>query len=160
MQFELRFFGLSKGRINTLAIRIYSLAKELSIDNKELVSICEKAGLRGKGSALASLEDDEVEKVKKFLSEKGDPKPRKSAEEKSLEAVRLEKPTRGKAPVRNLSARDLLRKKANREPAPKPDEPVENSTVVEEATPPKTAPIDSVGASAPAVTSPPVTPPP
>ena len=119
MQFELRFFGLSKGRINTLAIRIYSLAKELSIDNKELVSICEKAGLRGKGSALASLEDDEVEKVKKFLSEKGDPKPRKSAEEKSLEAVRLEKPTRGKAPVRNLSARDLLRKKANREPAPK-----------------------------------------
>ena len=32
--------------------------------------------------------------------------------------------------------------------------------MVEEATPPKTAPIDSVGASAPAVTSPPVAPPP
>lgn len=160
LQFELRFFGLSKGRINTLAIRIYSLAKELSIDNKELVSICEKAGLRGKGSALASLEDDEVEKVKKFLSEKGDPKPKKGAEEKSLEAVRLEKPTRGKAPVRNLSARDLLRKKANREPAPKPDEPVEKVTVVEDATLPKTAPIDTAVASAPVVSSPPVAPPP
>lgn len=120
-----------------MAIRIYSLAKELNIDNKELVSICEKAGLRGKGSALASLEDDEVEKVKKFLSEKGEPKPKKTAEEKKLEAVRLEKPTRAKAPVRNLSARDLLRNKAKREAAAKPPapEPVEETAVVEAPVP-------------------------
>ena len=48
--------------------RIYALAKELKIDSKELVEICTKAGIQGKGSALASLDDGEVEKVKAFLS--------------------------------------------------------------------------------------------
>jgi translation initiation factor IF-2 len=48
-------------------IRIYALAKELKIDSKELVDICNKAGITGKGSALASLNDDEVEKVKSYL---------------------------------------------------------------------------------------------
>lgn len=149
MHSELGFLGLSKGRINTLAIRIYSLAKELSIDNKELVSICEKAGLRGKGSALASLEDDEVEKVKKFLGEKGDPKPKRAAEEASLEAVRLENPTRGKAPIRNLSARDLLRNKAKRESLPKPKEPAEKPVAAEESAPSTVAPVRAEKAPAP-----------
>jgi translation initiation factor IF-2 len=48
--------------------RIYALAKELNIDGKELVEICNKAGVTGKGSALASLSDEEVSKVKSFLS--------------------------------------------------------------------------------------------
>ncbi len=47
--------------------RIYALAKELKIDSKELVDLCTKAGIPGKGSALASLEDDEVVKLKAFL---------------------------------------------------------------------------------------------
>jgi translation initiation factor IF-2 len=51
-----------------LPIRIYALAKELKIDSKDLVDICLKAGITGKGSALASLDDDEVEKVKGHLS--------------------------------------------------------------------------------------------
>jgi len=50
-----------------LAARIYSLAKELKIDSKELVDICTKAGITGKGSALASLADDEVVRLKEFL---------------------------------------------------------------------------------------------
>mgnify|MGYP001828138346 CR=1 FL=1 len=50
-----------------MPIRIYALAKELKIDSKELVDICNKAGITGKGSALASLNDDEVEKVKSYL---------------------------------------------------------------------------------------------
>jgi translation initiation factor IF-2 len=48
-------------------IRIYALAKELGIDSKELVEVCTKAGIPSKGSALASLDDDEVVKVKAFL---------------------------------------------------------------------------------------------
>jgi translation initiation factor IF-2 len=55
--------------------RIYALAKELNIDSKKLVEICAKAGIRGKGSALASLEDDEIDKLKGFLvggDKKGD----------------------------------------------------------------------------------------
>jgi translation initiation factor IF-2 len=59
-----------------LAVRIYALAKELKLDSKELVDICTKAGFPGKGSALASLTEDEAEKVKQFIrvgSTKGKP---------------------------------------------------------------------------------------
>jgi translation initiation factor IF-2 len=51
-----------------LPVRIFTLAKELKIDSKELVEICAKAGIAGKGSALASLADDEVDRLKEFLS--------------------------------------------------------------------------------------------
>ena len=50
-----------------MPIRIYALAKELKIDSKDLVDICTKAGIPGKGSALASLEDDEVVKLRAFM---------------------------------------------------------------------------------------------
>ncbi|MCC6125714.1 MAG: translation initiation factor IF-2 [Pirellulales bacterium] len=50
-----------------MPIRIYALAKELKIDNKILVDICTKAGITGKGSALASLSDEEMEKLKAFM---------------------------------------------------------------------------------------------
>ena len=48
-------------------VRIYALAKELNLDSKDLVEVCRKAGIPGKGSALASLSDQEAEKVKNFL---------------------------------------------------------------------------------------------
>ncbi|HIA20638.1 MAG TPA: translation initiation factor IF-2 [Planctomycetes bacterium] len=51
-----------------MPVRIYALAKELNIDGKDLVAICERAGITGKGSALASLDDEEVDKVKGYLS--------------------------------------------------------------------------------------------
>ena len=44
-----------------MPVRIYALAKELNIDGKELVAICERAGITGKGSALASLDTEEVD---------------------------------------------------------------------------------------------------
>jgi translation initiation factor IF-2 len=63
-----------------LAVRIYTLAKELKIENRELVDACTKVGITGKGSALASLTDDEVAKVKSFLKDgPAPPKPKKSA---------------------------------------------------------------------------------
>ena len=103
-----------------MAVRIYSLAKELNIDNKELVSICEKAGLRGKGSALASLDDDEVIKVKKFISEQAETTPKNPEPSTGLEAVRPDKPTRPKGQMRDLSAKQRLLQKAK--PKPKPVE--------------------------------------
>lgn len=48
--------------------RIYALAKELSIDSKDLVDLCTKLGILNKGSALASLEDDEVARIQKHLA--------------------------------------------------------------------------------------------
>ncbi|MEX2025990.1 MAG: translation initiation factor IF-2 N-terminal domain-containing protein, partial [Pirellulaceae bacterium] len=50
-----------------MPIRIYALAKELDIENKDLVEICNKAGITGKGSALASLTDEEVDRLKTFM---------------------------------------------------------------------------------------------
>jgi translation initiation factor IF-2 len=59
-----------------LAVRIYSLAKELKFDSKELVDICAKAGITGKGSALASLADDEVVRLKEYLASRNRPSER------------------------------------------------------------------------------------
>jgi translation initiation factor IF-2 len=50
-----------------LAVRIYSLAKELKLDSKELVDLCTQIGITGKGSALASLTDDEEVKVRDYF---------------------------------------------------------------------------------------------
>lgn len=50
-----------------MPIRIYALAKELNLDNKLLCDICARIGITGKGSALASLSDEEVAKVKAHL---------------------------------------------------------------------------------------------
>ena len=50
-----------------MPIRIYALAKELKIDNKKLVDICTRAGITGKGSALASLSDEEAARLKAFM---------------------------------------------------------------------------------------------
>lgn len=46
--------------------RIYSLAKELKLDSKELLAICQELNL-GKPSALASLDAEEVALVKEHL---------------------------------------------------------------------------------------------
>jgi translation initiation factor IF-2 len=54
-----------------LASRIYSLAKELKLDSKELVDVCAKLGIRGKGSALASLTDDEEAKLREHFKNPG-----------------------------------------------------------------------------------------
>lgn len=50
-----------------MAVRIYTLAKDLKLDSKVLVDICTRAGVPGKGSALASLTDEELVKVKAFM---------------------------------------------------------------------------------------------
>ena len=56
-----------------MAVRIYTLAKELKLDSKELVEICARAGIQDKGSALASMTDEEVVKLKEFMASKSKP---------------------------------------------------------------------------------------
>ena len=51
-----------------MPIRIYALAKELKLDSKVLVDLCTKAGVIGKGSALASLTDEETVVVREYLA--------------------------------------------------------------------------------------------
>jgi translation initiation factor IF-2 len=60
--------------------RIYALAKELNQDSKDLVDLVKKVGITGKGSALASLTDEEVQRVRDHLAGAGKPeKPAASA---------------------------------------------------------------------------------
>jgi translation initiation factor IF-2 len=56
-----------------VAVRIYTLSKELKIDSKELVELCTRAGIQDKGSALASMSDEEVAKLKEFIAAKSRP---------------------------------------------------------------------------------------
>lgn len=51
-----------------MSIRIYALAKQLKLDSKSMADICKRAGVTGKGSALASLTDEEVDQIKTFMS--------------------------------------------------------------------------------------------
>lgn len=49
--------------------RIYALAKELTMDSKDLVDLCTKLGILNKGSALASLDDGEVDRINQHLAQ-------------------------------------------------------------------------------------------
>ena len=51
-----------------MPVRIYALAKELKLDSKKLVDLCAQAGIADKGSALASLTDDESSKIRAYIS--------------------------------------------------------------------------------------------
>ncbi|MEO9590389.1 translation initiation factor IF-2 N-terminal domain-containing protein, partial [Rhodopirellula bahusiensis] len=79
-----------------MPVRIYALAKELNLDSKELVDVVKKAGITGKGSALASLSDDEAQQVRGHLAgsaAKSEPKPKAAPPTKDT-------PTAPVAPVR------------------------------------------------------------
>ena len=112
--------------------RIYALAKELKFDSKELVDICTKAGIPGKGSALASLDDDEVKKLKAFLAKpaKGEsPPPRKTAEaEPEAQPMTRDEyiaPGAGKSKIKVVTGKkSKLPVKTKEEASPPEEEPV------------------------------------
>lgn len=91
--------GPGPGDFCSVAVRIYSLAKDLGIDSKELVDLCARIGIQGKGSALASLENDEIAKIKNHLAEKSAP---------SVELAK-ETPKPQREPVKDAPIRDLGR---------------------------------------------------
>jgi len=69
-----------------VAVRIYTLAKELKIDSKELVDLCTRAGIQDKGSALASMTDEEVAKLREFIASRARPGERPAAAKPSTAA--------------------------------------------------------------------------
>lgn len=106
-----------------MPIRIYAFAKELGLDNKELLDICSKAGISGKGSALASLSDEEVAKVKKALD---GGKGQSEAESKPAATEQME---RNQSPLDRRRSNDRPRvldrpkKTVSRPAEPEPDQP-------------------------------------
>ncbi len=121
-----------------MAVRIYALAKELKVDSKELVDICNKVGIRGKGSALASLSDEEVAKLRDHFSGGGGaaeapaaPSKAAPAPERPRDAAR----TTGKMPVistpRPASPLSDFRKPKEEQPAPEAEAPAEPPSPVQ-----------------------------
>ncbi|MCA9174346.1 MAG: translation initiation factor IF-2 [Planctomycetales bacterium] len=115
------------------------------MDSKDLVDVCTKAGITGKGSALASLDDDEVTKVKSFLEgPKSAPKPAAPAPAAPERPTRSAAPEREKIRVIGRPRRDAgsdQEFETSLEPAAElPVEPVEPAPVVAEA--PDAAPVE------------------
>ena len=118
-----------------MAIRIYALAKELEIDNKKLVDICARAGITGKGSALASLTDEEEVRVRSLIvsgkggrSEAGTPPKAGAGAPRSIRREDYIAPAGSlpgsKVPVLPASKPDkppLLRKKPEEPPSERPE---------------------------------------
>ncbi|MEO1615895.1 MAG: translation initiation factor IF-2 [Planctomycetota bacterium] len=131
--------------------RIYALAKELNLDSKDLVDLVKKVGITGKGSALASLTDDEVQRVKDHMSGSGGsaapaapaPTPTESKPVAVRESVRSERrpvnlstPARAKPSEESAEAKPEPKAKPDpkvRAPAPLP--PVSEPSAVKEDTP-------------------------
>ena len=104
-----------------MPIRIYALAKEIKVDSKELVERCAQLGLQGKGSALASLDDDEADKVRDSYKQKAAPAP--TAEKP---AVKDDAPIKREDYVPQAGAFDKpvpsLRRSRPKQPTPPPKE--------------------------------------
>jgi translation initiation factor IF-2 len=117
-----------------LAVRIYSLAKDLKIDSKELVDICAQIGISGKGSALASLSDDEVAKLQDYFKGGAKPAAKGGGTATMAPPERPREPARAgaKMPVistpRPTGPLSGLRKGAPREEEPRPVDVVEPQT--------------------------------
>ncbi|MEZ6094081.1 MAG: translation initiation factor IF-2 [Pirellulaceae bacterium] len=103
-----------------VAVRIYAFAKDLGLDNKQLLEILDKVGIKGKGSALASLEDDEVARIKSFLADQSGG----GADASTAAAPAVAEPTRDSilpsrtAPLRDLTSKSKPRRKDDVMPEP------------------------------------------
>lgn len=90
--------------------RVYELAKELGLENKELIAHLEKIGITGK-SHSSSLEDDEVERIQREVLAK---EPRQVVEERIKSTV-----------IRRRAVRAPLEEAPVEEPEIKPAEEAE-----------------------------------
>ena len=136
-----------------MPMRIYALAKQLKLDSKVLADICTKAGITGKGSALASLSDDEMAKLTAYMDKsKARSKPTKPQAEAAPAkpgVVRREDylaPTGtggGKVrllePVQKASQEPPATEEPAKEP-PTPETPTPETPTPETPTPEKSAP--------------------
>ena len=124
-----------------MPVRIYAFAKELGLDNKQLLDLCDKAGVKGKGSALASLEDEEVTTIKTFLDSG-------AAETAPVD----DEPAPLRPPAKAIDTRVPEIKTATAAPEPEV-ESVDEPEVIEEA-PVEEAPVEEVVAEEPVAEEP------
>ena len=137
-----------------MAIRIYQLAKQLKVDNKILVDACKKLGIEGKGSALASLSDEQVVAIREHLG--GARRPAAPV------PPRMEPPKREEKPLGRVRALPPTIRPVSQPSAPEPP-PAAEIAAPSEAPPPVTptvpvTPTTSVTPTAPPPSETPETP--
>ena len=147
-----------------MAVRIYSLAKELGLDSKALVDLCTRIGILNKGSALASLEEDEVSRVKKHLATAAAPPAAKAAPSASAPSAPSAPlvPERSSTPIGTGGIRQIGRPPSIKRPAasvesvsPKSETKIEPSPIAAIApSPVSDAPIEPAGQPVAAVSLP------
>ena len=112
-----------------MPVRIYAFAKELGFDNKQLLDICDSAGIDDKGSALASLSDEEVVVIKQYLANPPPAEEEEVYEPEESDVVEVEDPQ----PVEEPVAEEVTVETAEPEvPAPVAEEEVVAEPVAEE----------------------------
>jgi len=116
-------------------VRIYTLAKELKIDSGELSEICTKAGITGKGSALANLTDEEVARIKEFVAGGG-----RSVARPAATVVSAAGSTRQIESQATSGVGTALRREDYVPPTGAPERPRSSPTVTAEAPEPKRKP--------------------
>jgi translation initiation factor IF-2 len=93
-------------------MRLYELAKELDVDNKTVLELCEQVGIFGKSSHSNSVNDIEADKIRRFVL-------RKSAGESAAGVREVSK--EGKIVTESRMAGNVIRRRK------KADSPDENS---------------------------------
>jgi translation initiation factor IF-2 len=126
--------------------RVYELAKELGIENKELIARLEKLGLTGK-SHSSSLEDSDMERIKRDLH---------AAEPHEVEEKRIKSTVIRRRAVRSVADEELpvvpeieVATAAVEPPKKEKTEPREPEPAIP-ARPEKKPPVPAVGKEAPA----------
>ena len=93
-------------------MRLYELAKELDVENKAVIDLCEQVGIFGKTSHSSSISDIEADKIRRFML-------RKAASETSSAGIR-EVSKEGKILTESRMAGNVIRR---RKKADAPEEP-------------------------------------
>jgi translation initiation factor IF-2 len=113
-----------------LKIRIFALAKELGLDSKVLIDLCNEAGLNIKASALASITPDEKDMVLQLLDGKGPAEKQEPAESEPAPLTRPVNTNKGRVRAMPLPGKGGATETA--EPEVEPEEVAEPEPVEEE----------------------------
>lgn len=128
--------------------RIYALAKELNLDSKDLVELVKKAGITGKGSALASLTDEETQRLRDHLASSSAPAA-KSAAPAAAVPLKPERTPLSSRIGRSANRSIVLPKSAPSSPPPAAKAPAAKAPAADTSTPPAARPTPRTAPLAP-----------
>ena len=116
-----------------MTIRIYALAKDLNVESKVLIDLCQQLGIKNKAAALTNLTDDDVEKIKTHLAQQ----PQKTVVDFNAAPV-YNAPIPPSHPMDYGKIRDLTPKNRSRSKPEEPDKTKDVKPIATDSEPTKT----------------------